>query len=152
MASASSACDALVIALNKKRKLSMDVETHQKLQVLEVALNQENAGQGLVSTRVELFARLENSTCCRPQGFVVLGWVVDRQTLARIFILVMGTLGTIGPIIIALRPKAADGSAGGECGLTEEQREAIRATATAVLGGSMCAFDNITLGYIMDGA
>ena len=83
---------------------------------------------------------------------MVLGWVVDRQTLARIFILVMGTLGTIGPIIIALRPKAADGSAGGECGLTEEQREAIRATAPAVLGGSMCAFDNITLGYIMDGA
>lgn len=129
VASASSACDSLVTALNEKRKLDMSKDTHQKLQILEYALEKENAGQGL--------------------GFVVLGTVVDRKTLSRIFFLVMGTLGTIGPIIMALRPTEPE-TMGGLCRLREDQREAIRAIATAVLGeNATCSFQNVTLDYIM---
>ena len=105
------------------------METHQKLQVLEYALEKENAGQGL--------------------GFVVLGVVVDRKTLSRIFFLVMGTLGTIGPIIIALRPTESD-AISGTCTLNNEQREAIKTVAIAVLGeNATCSFRNVTLDYIM---
>ena len=67
--------DSLVNELNEKRKEAMDIETDQKLQVLERALAQENAGQGI--------------------GFTVHGVVVDRKTLSRIFLLVMGTLGML---------------------------------------------------------
>ena len=72
-----SGSDSLVNELNEKRKEAMDIETDQKLQVLERALAQENAGQGI--------------------GFTVLGVVVDRKTLSRIFLVVMGTLGTATP-------------------------------------------------------
>ena len=44
MASASSDCDSLVNELNEKRKQAMNIETDQKLQVLERALSLENAG------------------------------------------------------------------------------------------------------------
>ena len=44
VASASSDCDSLVNELNKKRKTAMDIQTDQKLQVLERALSHENAG------------------------------------------------------------------------------------------------------------
>ena len=73
VASASSDCDSLVNELNEKRKEAMDIETDQKQQVLERALALENAGQGI--------------------GFSVHGVVVDRKTLSRIFLVVMGSLG-----------------------------------------------------------
>lgn len=135
VASASSACDSLVISLNAKRmhgilEQQMDVDIEHKLQILERALALQNAGQGL--------------------GFVVLGVVVDRKTLSRIFWVVMGTLGTIGPIIVALRPEADYSSTHESCSLSAQQRNAIRATASAVLGAnSTCSFENVTLGYIM---
>ena len=44
VASASSDCDSLVNELNEKRKQTMNIETDQKLQVLERALSLENAG------------------------------------------------------------------------------------------------------------
>ena len=44
VASASSDCDSLVNELNEKRKQAMNIETDQKLQVLERALSLENAG------------------------------------------------------------------------------------------------------------
>ena len=44
VAGASSDCDSLVNELNEKRKQAMNIETDQKLQVLERALSLENAG------------------------------------------------------------------------------------------------------------
>ena len=128
VATASSDCDSLVNELNEKRKQAMDIETDQKLQVLERALSLENAGQGM--------------------GFSVHGVVVDRKTLSRIFFLVMGAVGTIGPVIIALRPGPGPDLVTDDCSLTHAQKVAIHAVASTFQNSSICTY-NRTLSDIM---
>ena len=130
VATASSDCDSLVTVLNDKRKQAMDVETDQKLQVLERALSLENAGQGM--------------------GFCVHGVVVDRKTLSRIFFLVMGAVGTVGPVIIALRPGTGPDLATSACSLTHDQKTAVQGVVSSWHNSSFCSY-NITLNDIMAG-
>lgn len=157
VASASSDCDSLVVALNEKRKQTMDLETDQKLQVLERALALENAGQGECTPpcfcRPTSYSRWQDcmhqtrrAVVCAGIGFCVLGAVVDRKTLTRIFLLVMGTLGTILPIIVALRPQ--EHPAGTDvCLLSSTQKSAVQALV-ASWGNSSCTY-NVTLSDIL---
>ena len=105
-------------------------------------------------------------------GFSVHGVVVDRKTLSRIFFLVMGTVGkernsrigitkgltrrcctgTIGPVIIALRPAAPLDLAVDECSLTDAQKAAVRAVVDSWANSSFCTYNNVTIGGIMAGA
>ena len=78
-----------------------------------------------------------------------LGNVVDRKTLTRIFFLVMGTLGTIGPIIIALRPRTDEAGAD-RCALSDAQKEAVRAVVASWENSSTCSY-NQTLDDIIAG-
>jgi hypothetical protein len=74
--------------------------------------------------------------------------VVDRRTLVRIFVALNGALGTLGPIIFALKPPAIP-SGETACSLSDQQTALIRSammdrnatctynmTVDAVLGAS----------------
>ena len=79
----------------------------------------------------------------------MLGNVVDRKTLTRTFFVVMGMLGTIGPIIIALRPRTNEAGAN-RCTLSDAQKEAVRAVIGSWANGSACSY-NQALGDITAG-
>ena len=126
------------------------------------------------AARDSLVFRVSNQRLMRRQGigFSVHGVVVDRKTLSRIFFLVMGTVGkerssragitkgltrrcrtgTIGPIIIALRPPAPLDLAVDECSLTDAQKAAVRAVVDSWANSSFCTYNNVTIGGIMAGA
>ena len=84
VAGTSSDCDTIKATLNTKRATDTSVENHAKLAAVESLLQNDNNGQGL--------------------GFVVAGRVMDRKTLKAIFIAMIGFLGTVLLMIIALRP------------------------------------------------
>ena len=130
VASASSNCDSLMNELNDKRLEAMDLETDQKLQVLERALSLKNAGQGI--------------------GFSVHGVVVDRKMLSRVFFLVTGTVGTIVPAILALQPEPALDLQLSPCALTPAQTAAIRSVVSSWQNSSVCSY-NMSLNNIMAG-
>ena len=60
--------------------------------------------------------------------------------------------GTIGPIIIALRPPAPLDLAVDECSLTDAQKAAVRAVVDSWANSSFCTYNNATIGGIMAGA
>jgi hypothetical protein len=125
VAGASSDCDSIRVVLNSMSISSIKIEEDAKIQLLERALTLSNRGQGL--------------------GFVVAGVVVDRRTLGRIFVAVVGALGTIGPVILALKPPAVEyGSQ--ECALTAQETLSIRAAMAS--SNASCAY-NITVASVI---
>ena len=126
------------------------------------------------AARDSVVFRVSNQGLMRRQGigFSVHGVVVDRKTLSRIFFLVMGTVGkerssrigitkgltrrcctgTIGPVIIALRPAAPLDLAVDECSLTDAQKAAVQAVVDSWANSSFCTYNNVTIGGIMAGA
>ena len=73
--------------------------------------------------------------------------VVDRRTLVRIFIAMSGALGTLGPLIFALKPPPIPAGTIA-CDLTQQETALIRA---AMAGrNASCTYENMTLSRILD--
>ena len=125
MAGASSDCDTLKDELNNKRGADLSVENDAKLFVIERLLQNLNKGQGL--------------------GFVVAGKVLDRTTLKTIFVAVSSFLGTVVPVVLALRPTTAVAGTAA-CSLPAYHRDAIRAVMASA--NATCSY-NVSLSAIL---
>ena len=127
VAGASSDCDLIVASLNAKR-VSLIAESDDKIRRLETALDRLNAKQGL--------------------GFVVAGRVLDKKTLRTIFVGMAGFIGTVGPVVLALRPETHASGDAAACAPSETEAAVIR----SLLGGAgACGYDNVTIGSILAG-
>ena len=142
MASASSECDNLQVALNDKRCAEMGLgdEKLQRLDRLLDRCNKKHVGSGAqchdASARclrvihagdlpASVFIELVSFA---PQGlgFCAGGRVLDRTTLEKIFASISGLFGTVIPLIVALCdeegfPASATGANASACTLSAAQ-------------------------------
>jgi hypothetical protein len=116
IAAASSKCDAIHTALNRKRKQDLDnLEAHIVIDKLETMLNMENNKQGL--------------------GFVIFGIVCDRKTFRKIFGVIVSIISTVLPYLLLMSSR----------GLVGERPVHVLADVYQMPSGQFCTVDVTTL-------
>lgn len=123
LATTSTLCDDLLIALNHKRLKHL--EAHERIFALETGLRQLNNDQGL--------------------GFVMMfDTVVDKRKLKQATAALASVLPAVMTAVFALDPKTVADNVG-TCGLTAEQRTAIEnaleSMASAYNESSTCSYN-----------
>ena len=127
VAGASSDCDTIKTALNKKRAVSKyDVAVDAKLMAIEARVKNLNNDGGL--------------------GFVAGCKVIDKKTLLLIFVELIAALSVAVPVILSLQPPTIVAGAQA-CAMSAQEISTIQSAMMS--RNASCSFDNVSLGSVL---